>query len=99
MELVKSVDDWDLEAAKSLTWARRFEGKCPGRTANFGLELISKKPDDGVKLSKRKRAVWSFFNDRFVPVQGRFHGPHAFSETAAEPCTGEFDITKTMVGQ
>lgn len=90
LELVKDLERWDLDAAKSLVWDRKFGDRCPGRTANFALEMVQS--GDG-SLSGSDRAVWSFYNDRFVPIQRRYDGS-SFSETDAEPCTEEFVITK-----
>jgi hypothetical protein len=89
LALVKDIDAWDIESARQLAWDRRFHNQCPARTANFALQVIEGGPELG---EGSKQAVWSFYNDRFVPSMGRFHGPHAFSEKAAEPCTAEYAI-------
>lgn len=93
LELVKSVDEWDIRAAKQLAWKRRFQSTCAGRTANFGLELLSDELVGIGEAQYRRRAVWSFYNDRFVPLSGRMHGPHAFSEIEPEPCRAEYVVT------
>ncbi|MCL9982206.1 MAG: hypothetical protein NBV60_03510 [Erythrobacter sp.] len=87
--LVKDVNAWDIEAARQLAWDRRFKDYCPGYTANFALEVAEGGPEI---VWERKRAVWSFYLDRFTPRMGRFHGPHAFSEKEAEPCTAEHAV-------
>ena len=87
--LVKDVNAWDFEAARQLAWDRRFKDYCPGYTANFALEVAEGGPEISWGSSK---AVWSFYLDRFTPRMGRFHGPYAFSEEEAEPCTAEHAI-------
>jgi len=87
--LVKDVAQWDIESARQLAWARRFDNHCPGYSANFALKVAEGGPDIA---EGRKQAVWAFYLDRFTPRMGRFHGPHAFSEKSTEPCTPEHAI-------
>ena len=91
LELVEDLESWDLEATKELVWDRKFGGTCPGRTANFALEMA---PSNLDTHWANKRAVWSFYNDRFIPSFTRFNGGSAFSEIKAQPCSQEFAITK-----
>lgn len=93
LNLITSLDNWDLARTKKLTWDRRFKETCPGRTANFGLELIPRTKDQKATYPSREYAVWSFYNDRFIPQKGRFHGPFHFSEVEHEPCTARHVIT------
>ena len=89
LELVKDIDAFDLDAARQLAWDRRFKNACPGRSANFGLKLAA---GDAENASLDRWAVWSFYNDRFIPNQTRFSA-HAFSEAPVEPCTAGFVVT------
>ena len=89
LELVKNLDELDMAKTKDIIWKRRFRVFCPGRTSNFALEL---EPGSADTTLGRERAVWSFFNDRFVPVLTRFSN-HAFSEIKPEPCSAEHVIT------
>ena len=89
LALVKDVNAWDFETARQLAWDRRFKDHCPGYTANFALQVADGGPDI---VEGRKQAVWSFYLDRFTPRWGRLHGPHAFSEKEAEPCTAEHAV-------
>ena len=91
LDLIKDMEGWNIEATRELVWDRKFSGACPGGTANFALQML---PSDPPLRNGRERAIWSFYNDRFVPISGHFHGPHAFSEIAPEQCSEEYVITK-----
>ncbi|MFO6446556.1 hypothetical protein ACLBKU_05360 [Erythrobacter sp. NE805] len=90
LALVKDLRTWDLEAARQLTWDRRFGDACPGQTANFALAVAPGGPEldpaDGTD-----RAVWSFYLDRFAPY--RTHSFAAFSEREPEACTRAHVVT------
>jgi hypothetical protein len=92
MELMTSLEDWNLRETKKLVWNRKFKKTCQGRTANFGLELLEKPQSDTKHLMYNKRAVWSFYNDRFIPQWGRFHA-YAFSEVDHRPCSAEYVLS------
>ncbi len=89
LALVKDIEALDIEPARQLAWDRRFKNHCPGQTANFALAVA----EGGPEITwGSQRAVWSFYLDRFTPRMGRFHGPYAFSERDAEPCTAQHAI-------
>jgi hypothetical protein len=92
LKLIRSLDDWDIEATKQITWDRKFRGVCNGRTANFALELATDNPQSDKTPEGVRHAVWSFYNDRFVPRLTRFESA-AFSETEVEPCLAAYAIT------
>lgn len=94
LKLVTSLDQFDLEATKQLAWDRKFKNACPGRTAHFALELLPDPLAAQQTSGFSGKAVWSFYNDRFIPILGRFHGPYAFSETPYKNCTAEFVISR-----
>lgn len=92
LKLVDDLETFDLEAAKSRIWRRRFESYCEGYTANFAIEAVQTAPadrdEDWFERDRRlrdNRAVWSFYADRFLAVDG--HALRAFSENDPEPCT------------
>lgn len=92
LRLIKSVEMWDLEAARQLAWDRRFRLICPGRTANFGLAVATDTREAARTPYATRHAVWSFANDRFVPVLTRFSSA-SFSEGEPEPCTSAYAVT------
>lgn len=92
LRLIRSLDDWDIEAAKQITWDRKFRAVCSGRTANFALGLATDNPQSDKTAEGMRHAVWSFYNDRFVPGLTRFTTA-AFSETETEPCLAAYAIT------
>ncbi|WP_144037641.1 hypothetical protein [Sphingopyxis sp. KK2] len=92
LKLVKSMDDWSIDGPKQIAWDRKFSGMCEGRTANFALELASDRLVGAGNYDGTRRAVWSFYNDGFVPVRGRFDHS-AFSEEAPEPCVSRYVVT------
>ena len=91
LALVKDIGSWDFERSRQLAWERRVHNRCPGQTANFALEAA---PGNFKPSEAKRRAVWSFYNDRFVPIWGRFHGPHAFSEVKAEACSAKYALNE-----
>lgn len=93
LRLLRSLDDWDIEATKQIAWDRKFGGVCSGRTANFALELVTDNLQSDRTSEGLRHAVWSFYNDRFVPGLTRFESA-AFSETEAEPCLAAHAITR-----
>lgn len=88
--LVRDIETWDIEETKDLIWRRRFSDFCPGRTANFGLHVITTPESEQITplVESNRSARWSFYNDRFLPRYGRFQGG-AFSEGSWEPCSAE----------
>ena len=86
------MKDWDFEASKQITWGRKFDDICQGLTANFALELANDNPQSQKTYEGSRRAVWSFYNDKFVPARTRF-GFAAFSEAETEPCTNSYSVT------
>ena len=79
LELIKSVDDWDIDAARQLAWDRKFSNSCPGRTANFAVKLAVDEPLYEITSDNLKYGVWSFYNDRFIPSWSRIAPFSAFS--------------------
>lgn len=92
LKLIKSMKDWDFEASKQIVWDRKFDGICQGLTANFALELVNDNPQSQKTFEGSRRAVWSFYNDQFVPIRTRF-GFAAFSEAETEPCVNSYSVT------
>ena len=90
LELVKHLDAWDFGAAKQRIWKRRFSAFCPGRTANFGIQVIPKTGEQS-EIEAIAQARWVFFNDHFIPKHGRFQSG-AFSEEPWESCTAQFAL-------
>lgn len=91
LERVTNTDTLDFEALKRTIWHRRTDTTyCPGRTVNIALHLI---PDDGhdPELESTSHAVWSFYNNRFIPRWGRFHSS-TFSDQPWEACTPEVSL-------
>lgn len=93
LKLIRSIKDWDFEASKQIVWDRKFSDTCQGLTANFALELASDNPLSQNAYEGSRRAVWSFYNDQFVPTRTRF-GSAAFSEAETEPCVTSYSVTK-----
>ena len=93
LELVKSLDEWDIEPARQLAWDRRFSGVCPGQTANFAVALATDTTAYKETQDQYRYGVWSFANDRFLPSWGRFTPFRAFSELPTEPCTTRDAVT------
>jgi hypothetical protein len=92
LELVQEIDSWDFDAAKNRIWRRRFSNYCTGRTTNLALHLI---PHEGhePQIDALAHARWSFFNDRFIPLRGRFQSG-AFTDQPWERCTPEAAIVR-----
>lgn len=84
LKLVDNIDTWDFEAAKARIWRRRFSDACSGRTANFGLHILT----NGEELDSRTHARWVFLGNGFAPKSTRFGGG-SFSEEPWERCTPE----------
>ncbi len=85
------IDDpvaWNFDESKQSIWRRRFEDFCPGRTTNFGLQLV---PIEEAEPAGRGTALarWSFFNDRFIPNNSRVVQSGSFSDQPWEECTPE----------
>ncbi len=94
LKLVKSIDNWSIDVPKQIAWDRKFNSMCEGQTANFALELASDRLVGFGAYEDRRRAVWSFYNDRFVPVRSR-SDHSAFSEGVPEPCVSKYAVTGT----
>ncbi|WP_161626321.1 hypothetical protein [Sphingobium ummariense] len=92
LKLVKSIEEWDLEKSKRIAWDRKFKGVCQGQTANFALEVATDNLQSRKTFEGSRRAVWSFYNDRFIPSRTRF-GFAAFSESETEPCLTAYAVT------
>ena len=84
LTIVRNLDDYDFEALRQLIWTRRFAGTCQGRTANLGLHLMRSKVSGEHEYSDH--AIWSFYNNRFIPMHGHRSGG-AFSEEPWERCS------------
>lgn len=96
LKLIQSVKEWDFEASKQIAWDRKFDDVCQGLTANFALELANDDPQSQKIFEGSRRAVWSFYNDKFVPVRTRFDFA-AFSEAKTKPCVGAYSVTTPKV--
>jgi len=85
--LIDDLETWDFASAKNTIWRRALGDSCSGRTTNFALHLI---PHEGheARVESLSRARWSFFNDRFIPIQDRFQSS-SFSDETWEHCTAE----------
>lgn len=92
LKLIKSNNEWDFEASKQIAWDRKFKDICQGQTANFALEIATDNPQSQKTYDGSRRAVWSFYDDQFVPTHTRF-GFAAFSEIETEPCLTAYAIT------
>jgi hypothetical protein len=84
LAIVRDPDQYDFGALKNLIWNRRFEGICPGQTANLGLHLM--RPPESNAVMPTDQAIWSFYHDRFIPMRGNWSGG-AFSEEPWERCS------------
>jgi hypothetical protein len=88
LELRSNLTQSELDKVKATIWRRRFEGYCPGRTTNFGLEnsgeaeALERGWDD-----YRRRDIW--FDGGFVGEHGRFWGGSFAPEGSWSPCTRE----------
>ncbi|WP_175551311.1 hypothetical protein [Sphingobium sp. YR657] len=92
LKLIKSINEWDFEASKQTTWDRKFKNICQGQTANFALEVAADNTESQKVYEGSRRAVWSFYNDRFIPAHTRFSFA-AFSEIEADPCLTNYAVT------
>ena len=90
LQLIKDVGTWDIEVTKELTWRRRFEEFCPGRTTNIAMELLPSR--DGSWSSSTGLARWSFRHDKFIPRLGRFQSGSFSQEADWERCTPEYAL-------
>src|SRR5215467_7895082 len=97
LELVSDIVGWDFRAAKDRIWRRRFSNYCPGRTTNFGLNLIPRAGISHTPWASFNAAIaharWSFVNDRFIPERGRFQSG-SFSDQPWESCTPDRAIVR-----
>ena len=97
LELVSDIVGWDFQAAKDRIWRRRFSNYCPGRTTNFGLNLIPRAGISHAPWASFNAAIaharWSFVNDRFIPERGRFQSG-SFSDQPWESCTPDRAIVR-----
>lgn len=84
LALVPNPDQYDFDALRQRIWARRFKGVCQGRTSNLGLHLLRTSDSDQYEYSDS--AIWSFYNNRFIPKWGHWSGG-AFSEEPWERCS------------
>jgi len=96
LSIVPTPDQFDLDALRKRIWARRFSGVCQGRSANLGLHVLRANYTDLHWYSDL--AIWSFYNDRFIPIHGRFSGG-AFSEEPWERCSIERATYLVQEGQ
>ena len=86
LAIVPNLDDYDFEALRQLIWDRRFAGICEGQSANLGLHLV--RSQNSGKYKHSDHAIWSFYNNRFIPMHGNWSGG-AFSEEPWERCSME----------
>lgn len=83
--MVSDLDQYDFEKLKQQIWMRRFQGVCQGRTANLGLHFLRSHDNHVVRSSDH--AIWSFYNDKFIPTQGHWNIAGAFSEESVKRCS------------
>lgn len=86
LKKMQQPERFDFQELRQTIWSRRFEKTCPGRTANLGLHIVRSSQDSIYNSSDH--AIWSFYNDRFIPRLGRFSGG-SFSEEPWDRCTVE----------
>ena len=84
LAIVGNLDEHDFKALRQLIWTRRFAGTCQGQTANLGLHLLRSENSEEHEYSDH--AIWSFHNNRFIPMYGSWSGG-AFSEEPWERCS------------
>ena len=84
LEIVPSPDQYEFDTLRQLMWARRFKGACPGQSANLGLHVL--RVSGAERFGGSDHAIWSFFNNGFIPREGHWSGG-AFSEEPWERCS------------
>ena len=89
--IAEDIESIDFELLRSRIWDRRFSGICEGRTSNLGLHIIRNSTATTSAYSTSDHAIWSFYNNKFIPKQGRFSGG-AFSEEPWERCSVQRSI-------
>lgn len=92
LELVQDIRTLDFTSVKRGIWDRRTSSFCPGRTANIALHLIPKE-GEAERIESTALSRWSFFNDRFIPIRGRFQSG-AFTDQSWERCTPQSAIIR-----
>ena len=92
LDLVRDMGDLDLQSVKRDVWDRRTRDVCRGRTTNIALHLIPK-PGHEEQIDSLARSRWSFINDRFIPLSGRFQSG-SFTDQDWERCTPERAIIR-----
>lgn len=92
LDLVRDIRDLDLKSVKRDIWDRRTRDICRGRTTNIALHLIPK-PGHEEQIDALARSRWSFINDRFIPLHGRFQSG-SFTDQPWERCTPERAIIR-----
>jgi len=80
--IVEDIESIDFKLLRDRIWDRRFNGVCEGRTSNLGLHIIR----NSAATEPNDYAIWSFYNNRFIPRHGRFSAG-AFSEEPWERCS------------
>lgn len=87
LQLRTSLTQAELEQVKNTIWRRKFEGYCPGRTTNFGLENSG----EAEALARgwdryRRRDVWTSAGG-LMGENGRFSGGSFAPFNGWTPCT------------
>jgi hypothetical protein len=87
LQLRTRLTQAELEQVKNTIWRRRFEGYCPGRTTNFGLENSG----EAEALARgwdtyRRRDVWTS-GGGFMGESSRFSGGSFAPFNGWTPCT------------
>ena len=95
LRMVNDIPSWDLDADRDMIWKRRFTRTCQGRTTNIGISVIPEAEQPALYKST-SLAMWSFYNDRFIPTYGRFQSG-SFSTNSYEQCTHEKAIVSVIV--
>ena len=88
LEITKDVKSIDFDSLRDRIWERRFTRTCKGRTSNLGLHILRNSSETSRNYSHSDHAIWSFYNNRFVPKLSRF-SVVAFSEEPWERCSAQ----------
>lgn len=86
LQLTENLTNLDFDKLRQTIWDRRFKRSCTGQTANLGLHIVRDNVSDAQSFWYSDRAIWSFNNNRFIPIHGRFAGG-SFSEEPWERCS------------
>ena len=94
--IVEDLEAIDFDDLRRRIWNRRFDDLCRGRTSNLGLHLLREPAAEANDYWHSDQAIWSFYNNRFIPKHGRFSG-RAFSQEPWERCSFEKALQRRPV--